>query len=177
MYTSILLFALSGFVAHEEAIIVPPSSWQNDYSSAWEKGIRDKKPMAIVIGNGRGGWQNISKDGELDKSVREILEKNYVCVYIDAATDDGKKSAKSLAIESGPALIIGDRSGTNQAFRYQGRLASDQLVSTLKRFSDVADVATVTQDSLQSQKPASQVPQYFYQSAGGCPNCGGGIRR
>src|SRR5204863_4463155 len=117
---------------------------------------------AIVVGNGIKGWQEISKNGDLDKDVRELLDAHFVCVYLDSSTDSGKKMANALAVGSGPALIIGDRSGTNQAFRYKGSLTTRQLTDTLKRFSKVGEVATATESSVTASTPSSaaQTPNY-----------------
>ena len=174
MYTSALLFALSGYLT-QVAIVAPPSSWQSDYSSAWEKCVRDKKPLAIVVGAGMGGWQSVSKDGELDKEAKQLLEKHYVCVYIDTTTESGKKMAVALDVPSGPGLIIGDRSGTNQAFHHKGTLTGEQLTTTLTRFSNGSEVAKSTESAPGSASAPSNYPSVF---SGGsyCPSCSGGRR-
>jgi hypothetical protein len=149
MYTSILLFsALLSSVSEEALIVPPPASWHEDYDIALKKGVTDKKPMVIVVGEGRGGWQSASKEGEFSKDVRSLLEKSYVCLFVDTSTNGGKKLAAALAVDSGPALIIGDRSGTNQAFRYKGALSGTELTRTLKRFADAADVAVATESTV-----------------------------
>jgi hypothetical protein len=175
MYTSALIFALSGFLSHA-AIVAPPPSWHNDYSSALEKCVSDKKPLAIVVGSGTGGWQSVSKDGELDKDVKQLLELSYVCVYIDIGTESGKKMATSLRVDAGPALIIGDRSGTNQAFRHKGTLSADQLTTTLKKYTKVGDVVTST-DTVPVSTVTSQPPSTAIFNGGSyCPSCNGGRR-
>jgi hypothetical protein len=158
MFSSVLLFAFSGYLT-QAALVVPPSSWQSDYNTALSRAVNDKKPVAIIVGNGLKGWQEISKSGELGTDARELFESHFVCVYLDASTETGKKMAGALAVGSGPALVIGDRSGTNQAFRYKGSLTGEQLVSTLKRFSKVGDVATLTETSVQSPTPTSTNPR------------------
>jgi len=177
MFSSVLLFALAGYVT--PAALVLPSSWHNSYDTALDRAARDKKPVAIVVGNGLKGLQDITKQGEISKEAYELFDTHFVCVYLDSSTENGKKMAKALAAGSGPALIIGDRSGTNQAFRYKGSLTDEQLKGTLKRFSKVIDVATVTEfDPPNTGAPRPQTqnyPNYNYfapsQFGGGMGGC------
>ncbi len=163
MFSSILLFAFSGYVT-QASIVVPPPSWNRDYSIALEKGVQVKKPVAIIVGSGLSGWQGISKNGEIAKEVHQLLDEDFVCVYVDSSTDSGKKMADALSVGSGPALIIGDRSGTNQAFRYRGALTSNQLEATLKRYAKVGSVASVTESSVPSTTTSSPAPSRSYPS-------------
>ena len=166
MFSSVLLFALSGYLT-QATFVVPPESWHNDYTSALDRAVQDKKPIAIIVGNGIKGWQQVSKQGELSTEVRKLFEGHYVCVYLDTGTERGQKMAGALNVGAGPALIIGDRSGTNQAFRYKGSLTDEQLANTLKRFAKVGEVASETEFSVAEPARAAaqtQRPYYNYQN-------------
>jgi hypothetical protein len=161
MFSSVLLFALASYLT-PTAIITTPVSWHNDYTSALDRAVRDKKPVAIIVGTGPKGWQEITKKSEISKEAHDLLDEHFVCVYLDASTERGKKMADALNVGSGPALIIGDRSGTNQAFRYKGSLTNDELSSTLKRFSKVSDVATLTEFDVAGSAPQAPRQQTYY---------------
>jgi hypothetical protein len=174
MFSSVLLFAFTGYMT-QAALVVPPASWHLDYSTGLDRAVKDKKPVAIIVGSGLKGWQEISKSGELSQESRRLLDDSFVCVYVDASTESGKKMAGALSVGSGPALVIGDRSGTNMAFRYKGALTQDQLATTLKRFAQVGHVATVTESAVESPTPVSTPNQpYNYPNYFGPGSIGGG---
>jgi hypothetical protein len=174
MFSSVMLFAFTGYLT-QTALVVTPVSWQEEYSTALDRAVREKKPVAIIVGTGFNGWQDISKSGDVNPESRRLFDSHFVCVYLDSSTESGKKMASALAVGSGPALVIGDRTGTNMAFRYKGALTQEQLASTLKRFSKVGDVATFTESTVPSPTPPQpQRPTSYpnYQpgpfNSGGC---------
>src|SRR5438105_13631741 len=105
MYTSMVWMALAGTV-DVSAMLPKVAAWQTDYSTAQKRGLEEKKPLAVVLGSGPEGWAAVSRDGKLDPSVMESLYDNYVCVYVDVATERGQKLADAFEMKSG--LVISD---------------------------------------------------------------------
>src|SRR5437868_6095413 len=63
MYTSVVLFALSGAVAAGDVVEAP--SWLNDYSAARKQSASQQKPLAVVLASGNAGYNKLSRGGEL----------------------------------------------------------------------------------------------------------------
>jgi hypothetical protein len=176
MYTSILCFALSaGLAPNGEAIPVNPS-WRNDYPLALKEGRRARRPLAIFVGSGPDGWDSLSKDGSLDKEARQLLEHNYVCVYLDSDTVEGRRLADQLELTRGRGVILSDVTGEKQAFWHAGPLSNENLNHYLRKYSDperlVQSTETVPEARPQAP-PVYQQPPMFYRPAmmsfgGGC---------
>jgi hypothetical protein len=190
MYTSIVLVALAG--SSVSAAIPESLEFNSDYVSARKVGSRDRKPLAVFIGNGAKGWEQRTKEGQLSEEAQKQLKTSYVCVYIDTATEDGKRLARDFGMDEG--LVLSDAGAQNQAFRHSGKLANSDLERQLKKFADPQRVAvrTETLDSDQTRSyysPETTYPSYsgYYGppggyssipwSGGGCSSCGGGSRR
>jgi hypothetical protein len=133
MSTTTLVIALASFVA-SSALESP--SWHVDYCSAQRLGRERSKPLAVFIGSGKAGWNQISRDGPLGKDVKRLLAKDYICVYVDTDLEAGKQLASEFEVPEGLGLIVSDHSGKYQAFRHQGDLPSEQLVRYLSRYAD-----------------------------------------
>ena len=180
MYTSLVLIALVGSADAKVAVPRAPA-WQTDYSVAQKRCIEFKKPLAVVIGRGPSGWEAVSRDGKLDSVVAETLHANYVCVYVDVATERGEKLADAFEMKSG--LVISDVSGEKQAFRHTGTLTNGDLDGVLKRFSNPERVVTSTEVHGQTEiryypsdaAPSSTTsPSYLAPSSGSnCSSCRG----
>ena len=180
MYTSLVWIALAG--TGDAAATAP--KWQTDYTAAKQIGADAKKPLAVVIGRGSQGWQAVCRDGKLDSAATDALQSSYVCVYIDADTENGQKMADAFQMKNG--LVISDRTGEKQAFRHEGTLPNDELTTVLKRFAapglDVTRTETYGQPEIRNYyDPAvgtgSQVlPAYYYAPSfgggSGCASCG-----
>jgi hypothetical protein len=178
MYTSMVLFALSGLVTSVEAARVP--AWDTDYAAACRQVARVKKPLVVVLGAGEDGWKKLGKEGELPSEAHRILASDYVCVHIDTATENGKRLANRFGMTSGLGIIISDRTGDLQAFRHEGDLADDALVSYLKRFSDpnlvVRTTVTNPQENVAARPsvPSGYIPVYSDRSFSSSSICVGG---
>jgi hypothetical protein len=133
-----------------------------DYSDGLQASVRNNKPVAVVIGRGNQGWETLSQDGKLDLETRQLLMANYVCVYVDVSKDQGL--ANAFAID-GPGIVISSTGGRLQAFRHEGKLANDNLVAYLKKFSDPEREVTTTEGS---RPRASYYPQGPVQTAPVC---------
>jgi hypothetical protein len=165
MYTSLVWIALTGTADGTAAKL----QWQTDYSAAQKKGVEEKKPLAVVIGRGPSGWEAVSRDGKIDPAAAEVLQGNYVCVYVDASTERGQKLADAFEMKSG--LIISDRTGDKQAFRHEGTLGNGDLTTVLRRYAAEDHVVTRTETHGQTQfrnyydpAPANgtAAPRYYY---------------
>src|ERR1700733_3419870 len=94
MYTSIVLLALSGLSPAADSPVA--TSWLTDYAQARKQGATDKKPVAVFLGSGKDGWTQLVRGGVLGVEQNQLLANNYVCVYADQATPEGKALARSL---------------------------------------------------------------------------------
>lgn len=166
MCTSILLVALTGFPALanvEEAL-----TWRTDYSEARKVGLSEKKPLAVFVSSGKNGWKSVARDGELGKDIEKTLADSYVCVYVDAGTESGKRLATTLGID-GRGIVISNAAGDLMAFHHVGDMANRDLARYLTRFADPERVVQATE----TNPPA--VRQSFYPPAQPAPfNFGGG---
>jgi hypothetical protein len=92
--------------------------------------------LAVFIGAGRSGWEQVSRTGQLGKETQRILASQYVCVYVDSAEPGGQRLASAFEIPQGLGLVISDRSGERQAFHHPGDLAAPDLQRSLQRYTD-----------------------------------------
>jgi hypothetical protein len=132
-------FALIAFVASANS--TAQLNWESDYAKAYNIAVQKQRPLAVFIGEGKNGPAQLVKDGVSDNAAK-LLTESYVVVYIDTATESGKKLAQSYDMAQG--LIIGDRSGAKQAARLAGTLTGDDLNTALVRFADPSLVVTTT---------------------------------
>jgi len=172
MCTPVVLFALSGYLAHVGIVPESPRMLRN-YGSALEQVQSEKKPLAVFIGCGPTGWQNVAKDGELSSEVTKTLDRHYVCVYLDTTDQAGKELASSFRMLDGPGLIISDQEGQKQAFRVQGELESGDLQRYLVKYADpdrsVATTETPVTQDVRYYAPVQVAPAMFAPSAAaGC---------
>jgi len=132
MFTSMVWVALAGSSVSTTLPTVP--AWQTDYQVAKKRGAEEKKPLAVVIGNGATGWESLSREGKLDPAVVELLQAQYVCVYIDATSQQGQKLADAFEMTQG--VVLSDRQGERQAFRHEGQITGTDLERSLRQFAD-----------------------------------------
>jgi len=133
MYTTVVLFALTGFSPAAETLA---PSWLTDYGQARKQGVTEKKPVAIFVGTGQDGWQKLVRGGAVAPDQKEMLATNYVCVYADLATEEGKRLARTLDVNTKQGLVISDHSGQVMALHYEGDLEGKALTGYLQKFSD-----------------------------------------
>jgi hypothetical protein len=144
MCASVALFALAGFLVNN----VPASpSWHTDYLMARKLGKEDRKPLAVFIGSGKGGWNQLSREGKLSSKISELLAAEYVCVYVDASRVVGKRLASEFEVADGVGLVLSDRTRAVQAFRHEGDLTETELLRQLKRYADPERVVRTTETS------------------------------
>src|SRR5262245_38819627 len=133
MYTSVMLLALSGLagVADDAA-----PAWQNDYFAAQKQGETQNKPLAVFLAPGENGWDRVSREGGLEKEVKQLLADKYIPVFVNTDTDAGKRLARAFEMSSGKGIVISDRTGAVQAFWHEGALSNQNLARYLQRYSD-----------------------------------------
>lgn len=144
MYTSVVVLALSGYFA-PLAMELDSPRWLHDYTSAWQQGVKEQKPLAVFIGSGLSGWEKLSKEGKLGKDVKEVLSANYVCLYVDSSTEQGKRLAQAFDVSGGLGMVLSDRTGEKQAFHHQGDLKGGDLQYYLKKYADPNAVVRSTE--------------------------------
>jgi hypothetical protein len=145
MYTSILTVALVGLPAAPGEAGGP--DWLTDYSQARKQGRSAGKPLAVFIGSGQRGYEKVSEEGKLSPEARRLLQKKYVCVYLDTGTAAGRRLASLFKIKKGTGLVLSTRQGDSQAFNYSGTLSDDELSRCLEHFADPNLVARATVNS------------------------------
>jgi hypothetical protein len=159
MYTSLVLLALSACPAHTAATIPVASTWRSDYSLALKEGQRTKRPLAIFVASGSEGWDKVSKDGGLDKEAKELLLSRYVCVYVDAGTESGRRLADEFEMPNRRGVVISDSTGQKQAFWHAGSLSNDDLDHYLRKYADPEQVVRKTETVSRGQPTAA--PTYY----------------
>ena len=144
MYTSIVLIALTGFFTNGTAEKESPV-WMEDYKTALTASVRQQKPLAIFLAEGRQSWDQVSRDGNLGKDVNRILHSDYVCVYIDTSKAAGQRFASVIDVPQGLGMVLGDRSGEFQAFRHAGQLTNETLEGFLRKYANREVVVQATE--------------------------------
>lgn len=126
------------------------TTWQTDYSVAARIAAESKKPMAVFIGHGKTGHTSLVTDG-LGEAETKALSTSYVCLYIDADTDAGKKLATTFEINEG--IVISDRTGGLQAVRHEGTVSKSELNDYLTRYAEPTRVVTTTEYGGRARRP------------------------
>jgi hypothetical protein len=188
MRTSTFGIALAGLLAASASVLAAEApSWVNDYRTARERVSQEQKPLAVIVAPG-ANWEKVAKDGQFSDEVGQRLRRDFVCLYVDSTTPDGRKLADALELPKGVGVVVSDRTGELQAFRHAGELSSGDLSKALTRAADPELVvrSTATVES-QAPKPAVRSQSYYAPVApgafcptcngGSCPTCGGGYRR
>lgn len=143
MHTSIVWMALAGLAPQAE--LAPSPNWTSDYVQGRRLGTVHNKPLAVFLTPGKGGWDKLSKEGNLGKEAKRLLTDRYVCVHVDTDTERGRQLARDFEVSGGVGLIISDRTGQYQAFRHEGTLPGNDLKSYLERYSTAGRVAQTTE--------------------------------
>jgi hypothetical protein len=170
MYTTMLLFALTGLPAADAA---EGPAWLTDYGSAQKQGREEKKPLAVFFGSGKDGWSKVARNGKLGKEVEQLLADSYVCVYLDTDTAKGQKMAAAMEVESGKGLVLSDRGGVKMAFYHDGDLTTAKLTSYLKKYADPDVVVEWTETNPPATR-SSYYPNQYQQPAYNYGGFGGG---
>src|SRR5438094_6788851 len=146
MRTSVGLFAFVGFFA---AFCTGTASaqdvvWKESYFEAPDHGQKVNRPLAVFVGTGATGFQQIVQNGGFSSDVRKILANEYIPVYLDADQAENQRLIRDLGITSKKGLILSDRECGSQAFFHDGTLSETELRSQLWRFADPSIVVRST---------------------------------
>jgi len=149
--TSLAALVMSGVVA-----TVPTGSpaWHTDYAAALARAAESNKPIAVFIAHGGTGYARVVAEGNLPADDARQLGQSYVCLYVDTATEKGKKLAGAFEMNEG--LVISDRTGEKQALRHEGKVSREELHKYLTRYADPnrAVVTTETPAAFVAAAPA-----------------------
>lgn len=167
MYVSSLVVALAVATAAPADNV----SWMTDYSAAVQKGGSEGKPVAVFIGTGKTGWNKLSQEGQLANESLQILKQSYVCVYIDAKTEEGKALADAFQVPDGVGIILSDRTGKLQAFRHEGDLPDGRIAQYLERFADPTLVVQTTVSNPSRRSNYAPAGAAGAAPGGYCPTC------
>jgi hypothetical protein len=146
MYTSVMLFAFTGFSAPVAAKPAEPT-WLNDYERAWKVCRQEGRPMAVFLAPSNKGPEKLMTEGRLDPEVEKLLGTHYVCVFLDTSKRTNQDLADTFDLADGQGIVISDRSGSKQAFRQEGRLPNRDLERSLRRYADPDRVVMRTETS------------------------------
>lgn len=138
-------------------------NWNGSYVDARQQAAGNK-PLAVVFGSGQDGWSKLVRSDDAKK----LLSDEFVCVYVDVASDAGKKLASSFGITGTSGVVLSDRSGAVQAYWHNGDLPESTLVRSLRKYSDRQVVVNTTE-----RESTAQVS--FYPSQPGVATYGNGV--
>jgi hypothetical protein len=99
----------------------------------------------------------VAKTGSLGKESQELLA-NYVCVYVDASTEEGKRLARQFDLPSGLGIVISDHGGQLMAFHHEGNLDQDSLNRYLRKYADTNRVVTKTDTNPSTERRSYYAP-------------------
>ena len=162
MYTSIALLALSGTWL---ANLPTTPTWEFDYHSARQIVEKAHKPLALFLGRGDANWRQLTREGQPDADIAKLLTEQYVRVYVNVETAEGRKTAEAFGLSGTRGLVISDRSGELQAFRHDGDLSAQDLARHLTRFGspDHLVVTTETNAPIAAPVPVQAPAPSYYQ--------------
>jgi len=115
-------------------------TWNGSYVEAQQQAA-GKKPLAVVFGSGQEGWAKLVHSEDSKK----LLAEQYVCVYVDTASESGKKLAGTFGINNASGVVLSDRAGTVQAYWHDGDLADTNLIRSLRKYGDPQGVGHPTE--------------------------------
>src|SRR5262245_3939800 len=127
MYMTSLLVSL-----HLVAMHIPAPTWNHDYELAMKRAEAARKPVAVFVASGRGGWKAVCEGGKPGPQVDRLLAEHYVCVYVDASRPAGQALALSFEADQQPLLVLSSHDRLYQAYRHSGTQASASLAQVLQ---------------------------------------------
>jgi uncharacterized membrane protein YgcG len=131
MHAWIAMVVLSGTIPAEPANEV---TWQRSYRDALKMAAEAKKPLAVFVGRGEKGWNNIIRDGSLDNALMDQLRKDYVLLYLDRSDSEGDRQAGLFSLTN-EGLVISGAGANYQAYFQNGKTDLDTLTKALKKYA------------------------------------------
>jgi hypothetical protein len=114
--------------------------------------------VAVVIGSGQEGWQKLVRGGSLGADQKQLLATNYVCLYVDLTTEEGKRLAQTLQVGKSVGLVISDHTGQLMAFHHEGDLEAKALTGYLQKYADSERVVRYTETN---PGPGTETRAYY----------------
>src|SRR6266581_3206101 len=131
--------------------------WIMNYGEAKKLSQLERKPIAVFVGSGVKGWNDLSREGRLEPDTGRLLAKFYVCLYVDTASEEGRRLARAFEISESRGIVISDSNGKLQAFRHEGNLRNQDLTYYLERFSNPALVVIHTKTNPPERRSSAPV--------------------
>ncbi len=135
--TTFAALVLSAAMANEAAVA---PTWETSYARASESAIAQRKPLAVFIGHGEAGYSRVIGGG-MPTETERLLASNYVALYVNTDTTDGKALAGAFGVSEG--LVISCRGCQVQALKFGGAVPAVELAGYLTKYS-AADVSVTT---------------------------------
>lgn len=170
--TTFAAVVLSAALANEAAIA---PTWVDSYARATEAAVAQQKPLAVFIGRGAAGYTKVV-GGDMPTEVNRLLAANYVTMYVNTDTAEGKTLASAFGVTEG--LVISSRGARVQALKYGGPVPAVALAGYLTKYSAADLTVTTTEQAgtaaVVAAAPACPNGQCGTVVVGGCPNgqCG-----
>jgi hypothetical protein len=107
--TTFAAVVLSAALANTEAVT---PAWETSYARAADSAVAQRKPLAVFIGRGESGYSKLV-GGDMPSEAGRLLASNYVALYVNTDTTEGKRLATAFGINEG--LVISCRGCQVQA--------------------------------------------------------------
>jgi hypothetical protein len=147
MRTSVGLLAFASFVVAAGSASAQDVDWRKSYFEARDHGQKVKKPLAVIVGSGPNGFNQLIQDGSLTSDVRKIIANEYIPVYLDSEKAENRRLIQDLGITLGKGVVLSCRAGDKQAFFHDGSLSDRELTRQLWHFADPSVVVNTTTTS------------------------------
>ena len=145
MHTSVGFLAFASFLStFSWDAALPEIPWKGSYQEARTHGQKVRKPLAVIVGAGKTGFQQLIQDGSLSSDVRKILANEYISVYLDSEKAENKRLIEDLGITLGKGIVLSDRDGKTQAFFNDGTISEKDVTRQLWHFADPSIVVHTT---------------------------------
>lgn len=147
-------------------------TWNTNYTAAKKLCAENQKPMAVFVGSGVNGYEKLSRERQFSAEVRQELANNFVCVFLDTNTPEGKKLARDFEITGDLGIVISDRTGNLQAFYHEGDLSNAYLFQYLQKYGDPKYIVERTDSNPGNHGPGAKSVVLPYTPP--CVGCAGG---
>ena len=105
---------------------------ENDYQSILQKSKAEQKPIFLML---YASWcphcNKMKNEALKDLSVTNLLSKNYICVWKDTDSEEGKLLKAKFNITSLPTFIFLD-SNENEVYRLKGEFKTAAFISEIQ---------------------------------------------
>jgi hypothetical protein len=156
--TTLAAAAVSGLLASGSLATQP--KWQPNYQQALAQATEQQKPVAVFIARGEAGVTRLVNNEGVGTEAARLLRRNYVCLYVNTATESGKELAGSFNMTQG--VVISDKTGAIQALRHEGTLSQADLTKYLTAQAQAGQAVVQTATYGAPAQAAVQQPPVVY---------------